>query len=121
MRSAMQAAVPAPKNFTVAVGGTSVALNPTMMLIACYLPRDEELEKGEISAPRRDRGTLLGLSKETETPLATKISRPHLTTPTFSHSTVPGRKNENNSLLKKCTRDQRVQQIELALYEINPS
>lgn len=29
-RSAMQAAVPAPINFTVAVGGTSPALNPTM-------------------------------------------------------------------------------------------
>lgn len=29
----MQAAVPAPRNFTVAVGGTSVALNPTIMMI----------------------------------------------------------------------------------------
>jgi hypothetical protein len=46
MRSAMQAAVPAPRNFTVAVGGTSVALNPTMVLISCYLPGDgEKLEK----------------------------------------------------------------------------
>lgn len=46
MRSAMQAAVPAPRNFTVAVGGTSVALKPTMILISCYLPEDgEKLEK----------------------------------------------------------------------------
>lgn len=50
MRSAMQAAVPAPRNFTVAVGGTSVALKPTMVLIICYLPEDgEKLEKWEPS------------------------------------------------------------------------
>lgn len=56
MRSAMQAAVPAPRNFTVAVGGTSVALNPTIMLIACYLPEDgERLEKGTPSGSKKTR------------------------------------------------------------------
>ena len=56
MRSAMQAAVPAPTNFTVAVGGTSVALNPTMMLIFCYLPEDEEkLETGAPSTSNKTR------------------------------------------------------------------
>lgn len=56
MRSAMQAAVPAPRNFTAAVGGTSVALNPTIMLISRYLPGDEEgLEKGTPSVSNKTR------------------------------------------------------------------
>lgn len=50
----MQAAVPAPRNFTVAVGGTSVALNPTMMLISCYLSGGgEKLEKGAPSVSNK--------------------------------------------------------------------
>ena len=56
----MQAAVPAPRNFTVAVGGTSVALNPTIMTIpATSQEMNKNWRRGHLlSATRRDRGTL---------------------------------------------------------------
>lgn len=52
----MQAAVPAARNFTVAVGGTSVALNPTIMPIPAT---SQEMKK-------KEGGTFNQLQDETE-------------------------------------------------------